>query len=223
MTTTLLKPTSRGRVALRSARPDAKPRISHNYLATERDRATLIASARLAMDIFRWPVVSKVQRALVCSCIRRGGGHRCIYPSGRQVPTVTQSGTCAMAGVIHSDLRFFGTEGLRVADASVMPSIVRGNTNAPVTAIAEKAAHSAREGDLPWLSDPGSDQSLQGEIGRIGKSANHADPDLGSKSDRQNQIGLQSTRGWRTVRVSTGESALWAHDGQSPIAHINRS
>jgi choline dehydrogenase-like flavoprotein len=64
MTTTLLNPTSRGRVALRSARPDAKPRISHNYLATEHDRATMIASVRLAMDIFRRPVLSKVQRAL---------------------------------------------------------------------------------------------------------------------------------------------------------------
>jgi choline dehydrogenase-like flavoprotein len=62
MMTTLLKPTSRRRVALRAARPDAKPRISHNYLATEHDRATMIAGVRLAMDIFRQPVLSKVQR-----------------------------------------------------------------------------------------------------------------------------------------------------------------
>ena len=63
MTTTLLKPTSRGKVALRSARPDAKPRIYHNYLATAEDRATIIASVRLAMDIFAQPVLSKVKRA----------------------------------------------------------------------------------------------------------------------------------------------------------------
>jgi choline dehydrogenase len=61
--TTLLKPTSRGRVALRSARPDAKPRIYHNYLATDHDRATMIASVRLAMDIFGQPSLSKFQRA----------------------------------------------------------------------------------------------------------------------------------------------------------------
>ena len=48
--------------------------------------------------------------------------------------------TCAIGRVVDSDLRVFGTKGLRVADASVMPSIVRGNTNAAVIAIAEKAA-----------------------------------------------------------------------------------
>jgi choline dehydrogenase len=63
MTTTLLKPTSRCKVALRSARPDAKPRVYHNYLATAEDRATIISSVRLAMDIFAQPVLSKVKRA----------------------------------------------------------------------------------------------------------------------------------------------------------------
>jgi choline dehydrogenase-like flavoprotein len=48
--------------------------------------------------------------------------------------------TCAIGRVVDSDLRVFGIEGLRVADASVMPSIVRGNTTAAVIAIAEKAA-----------------------------------------------------------------------------------
>jgi hypothetical protein len=70
--------------------------------------------------------------------------------------------------------------------------------------------------------EPGLDQRPQGEIRRIGKSANQAATDLRSKSDKQNQIGLQSTRGRQTVRANTGESASWAHDGQSPIAHINR-
>ena len=63
MATTVLKPTSRGSVALRSARPDAKPRISHNFLATDNDRATMIASVRLAMDLFAQPNLSKVRRA----------------------------------------------------------------------------------------------------------------------------------------------------------------
>src|SRR5690348_1293756 len=61
--TTILKPTSRGSVTLRSARPDAKPRIYHNYLTTDHDRATLIASVRQAMDLFAQPNLSKVRRA----------------------------------------------------------------------------------------------------------------------------------------------------------------
>jgi choline dehydrogenase len=63
MTTTILKPDSRGRVALRSARPDAKPRIYHNYLAAGHDHATLIDSVRLAKDLFAQPNLSTVRRA----------------------------------------------------------------------------------------------------------------------------------------------------------------
>lgn len=50
------------------------------------------------------------------------------------------TGTCAIGRVVDTDLRVIGTDGLRVVDASVMPSVVRGNTNAAVIAIAEKAA-----------------------------------------------------------------------------------
>jgi choline dehydrogenase-like flavoprotein len=138
--TTLLKPTSRGRVALRSARPDAKPRISHNYLATEHDRATMIASVRLAMDIFRRPVLSKVQRAPFSVPVSDAEADIAAFIAGQTGTNYHPSGTCAIGGVVDSDLRVFGTEGLGVVDASVMPTIVRGNTNAVVIAIAEKAA-----------------------------------------------------------------------------------
>src|ERR1700676_3459823 len=60
------------------------------------------------------------------------------------------------------------------------------------------------------------------KIRRIGKSANLAVTDPESKSDKQNQIRLQSTRRRRTVRTGNGESTSWAHDGQSPIAYIKR-
>jgi choline dehydrogenase-like flavoprotein len=138
--TILLNPTSRGRVALRSARPDAKPRISHNYLATEHDRATMIASVRLAMDVFRRPVLSKVQRALFSVPVSDAEADIVEFIAGQTGSDYHPSGTCAIGGVVDSDLRVFGTEGLRVVDASVMPTIVRGNTNATVIAIAEKAA-----------------------------------------------------------------------------------
>jgi choline dehydrogenase-like flavoprotein len=139
MTTTLLKPTSRGRVTLRSARPDAKPRIHHNYLATTQDRATIIASVRLAMDIFAQPNLSKVERAPFSVPASHAEAHIVAFIEQQMGTNHHPTCTCAIGRVVDSDLRVFGTEGLRVADASVMPSIVRGNTNAAVIAIAEKA------------------------------------------------------------------------------------
>jgi choline dehydrogenase-like flavoprotein len=140
LATSPLKPTSRGTVALRSARPDAKPRVSHNYLATEHDRATMIASVRSAMDIFRRPVLSTVRRGSFSVPASDAEADILAFMAVQMGTNFHPACTCAIGGVVDSDLQVFGTEGLRVVDASVMPSIVRGNTNAPVIAIAEKAA-----------------------------------------------------------------------------------
>jgi choline dehydrogenase-like flavoprotein len=140
MCTTLLKPTSRGSVTLRSARPDAKPRISHNYLATEEDRATLIASVRRAMEVFRQPGLSKWQRSAFSVPPSDIQADILAFIEQRAGSNYHASCTCAIGRIVDSDLRVFGAEGLRVVDASVMPSIVRGNTNAAVIAIAERAA-----------------------------------------------------------------------------------
>jgi choline dehydrogenase len=139
MTTTILKPTSRGRVALRSARPDAKPRIYHNYLETAQDRATMIASVRRAMDIFGQPVLSKLRRAPFSVPASDAEGDVVAFIERRTGSDYHPTCTCAIGRVVDPDLRVFGVDGLRVADASVMPSVVRGNTNAVVIAIAEKA------------------------------------------------------------------------------------
>jgi choline dehydrogenase len=139
MTTTLLKPTSRGRVTLRSARPDAKPRINHNYLATAQDRATIIASVRLAMDLFAQPTLSRVKRVPFSVPASDAESDIVAFMEQQMGTNYHPTCTCAMGRVVDSDLRVLGTEGLRVVDASVMPSVVRGNTNAAVIAIAEKA------------------------------------------------------------------------------------
>ena len=148
MTTTLLKPTSRGRLTLRSARPDAKPRIHHNYLATESDRATFIASVRLAMELFAQPNLSKVRRAPFSVPVSDAEPDIVAFIEQQMGTNYHPTCTCAMGRVVDSDLRVFGTDGLRVIDASVMPSVVRGNTNAAVIAIAEKAVDLLR-GNVP--------------------------------------------------------------------------
>jgi choline dehydrogenase-like flavoprotein len=140
LTTTILKPTSRGRVALRSARPDAKPRIYHNFLATDHDRATMIAGVQLAMTLFAQPILSKVRLAAFSVPATAALADVVTFIEQQTGTNYHPTSTCAIGRVVDSDLRVFGTEGLRVADASVMPSIVRGNTNAAVIAIAEKAA-----------------------------------------------------------------------------------
>jgi choline dehydrogenase-like flavoprotein len=136
----LIKPASRGRVMLRAPLPDSKPRVLCNFLATEDDRASMIAGVRLALDIAEQEPLRKAMRrpfsvpagdsdAEIMDWIRRAG--QTVYH-----PT----STCAIGSVVDPQLRVYGVEGLRVVDASVMPTITRANTNAATIMIAEKAA-----------------------------------------------------------------------------------
>jgi len=136
----VLKPTSRGRVSLRSANPDDKPRIVHNFLTTADDRESMVEGIRAAMHIAAQPA------------LRAGRPTAQRVPASDSKPAIlafmeryAQSachpvGTCAIGRVVDPQLNVLGIDGLRIVDASVMPSIVRGNTNAAVIAIAEKAA-----------------------------------------------------------------------------------
>ena len=136
----LLKPESRGTVTLRSPVPHAKPRILHNYFATESDRRSMIDGVRASLELAAQPALQKVRRAdfVVPPSASDGDildfveryGHTVFHPVG----------TCAMGSVVDSQLRVLGVDRLRVVDASVMPTVPRGNTNAPTIMVAEKAA-----------------------------------------------------------------------------------
>jgi choline dehydrogenase-like flavoprotein len=140
MTVTVLKPTSVGKVSLRSARPDAKPRIHHNYMATEEDRVTTVDGMRLAMDLLAQPSLRRIKRSPFS--VPASDTESDILSHARQHTgsNYHPTSTCGIGRVVDHNLRVLGIDGLRVVDASVMPSIIRGNTNATVIAMAERAA-----------------------------------------------------------------------------------
>ncbi len=105
-------PHSEGEIVLDSADPGTSPAIRMNYYDDPHDMKVMVAAIRRAMDI---------------------AAH---WPGNRYHPTCT----CRIGDVVDSHLRVLGVAGLRVADASVMPNIISGNTNAPTIMIGEKAA-----------------------------------------------------------------------------------
>jgi choline dehydrogenase len=141
----VVKPTSRGRVLLRAPLPDSKPRVLCNFLTTEEDRQSMIAGIRMALEIAGQEPLKKVARAPFS--VPAGDSEEEIM---RFVQRASQSvyhptSTCAIGSVVDPHLRVYGVEGLRVADASVMPTITRANTNAATIMIAEKAADLIRD------------------------------------------------------------------------------
>jgi choline dehydrogenase len=140
------RPTSRGHLAIRSADPDVAPAIFPNYLATERDREDVRIGARLLRRLAATPPLA----ALVDSEVQPGtqlqSDEELLADFRQRAGSVFHPvGTCAMGNdparaVVDARLRVHGIAALRVADASIFPAITSGNTNAPVTMVAERAA-----------------------------------------------------------------------------------
>lgn len=142
----VVKPTSRGSVTLRTASPYSKPRIVHNYLTTEEDRQTIIAGMRIALEIAEQPAMKEIITGRhVAPAPDASDEELWQFVRDNTMTIYHPTSTAAIGPVVDPRLRVHGIEGLRVVDASIMPTIVRGNTNAPVIMIAEKAADMIRE------------------------------------------------------------------------------
>jgi choline dehydrogenase len=136
----VLQPESRGSVRLSSNDPTHKPVIRNNFYATGRDMETAIGGMRLLMDIAGQPALKpycvdpfNVPDSLSDDDLRA-------HIARTTFAVYHPVGTCAMGSVVDDQLRVNGVEGLRVVDASVMPMVPRGNTNAPTIAVAERAS-----------------------------------------------------------------------------------
>jgi choline dehydrogenase len=144
----LLNPDSRGSITLASPDPAALPKVQLNFLSAEGD----VIRLREAVRFMRRFLGTEPAKDLVAAEIAPGGdpatndGDEAI--DGWNRATVMSGGhaacSCAMGtdenAVVDAALKVRGVDGLRIADASVMPNLIRGNTNAPVIMIAEKAA-----------------------------------------------------------------------------------
>ncbi|MBO7826208.1 GMC family oxidoreductase [Burkholderia pseudomallei] len=138
-----LRPKSRGTVRLRSADPHAPILFDGNFLSHPDDFAALMRGLSLAREIMRMPSMSK---AIAGEMLPTDGGRVDLdaYVRSHAKTVYHPSGTCRMGGdpdsVVDAQLRVRGVGGLRICDASVMPSLVSGNTNAPTIMIAERCA-----------------------------------------------------------------------------------
>jgi len=140
------RPTSRGKIGIRSADPAAAPSIEPNYLATAEDAAVAIAGGRLMREMEN----TKAYRSLIAERIPpllaemtdadiladfRARSSTVYHPT-----STCRMGSASGDAVVDQQLRVFGVDGLRVVDASVFPTVTSANTNAPTIMVAQKAA-----------------------------------------------------------------------------------
>jgi choline dehydrogenase len=139
------RPDSRGYLRIRSPDPHETPSIQPNYLATEHDRANLVAGLKLAWALMRQaPLAHLLDRPHLPERAPESDAEWLEHAADHSGTGAHPVGSCKMGdgpdAVVDAQLRVHGIEGLRVIDASIMPSIVSGNTNAAAIMIGEKGA-----------------------------------------------------------------------------------
>ena len=156
-----LNPGSRGFVRIASPRPADAPRIQARYLSTPEDRRVAAESLRLTRRIVAMPALAKYRPREVKPGVEFQSDEELARLAGDIGTTIFHPvGTCRMGpageagAVVDARLRVHGVAGLRVADASIMPTITSGNTNAPTLMIAERAAQ--------WIAEASRAQGAAG-------------------------------------------------------------
>ena len=144
-----LRPTSRGALRLKSADPAAHPALQFNYLSTERDKRVAANSIRVTRKMMRQAALAPYKpEELTPGPATRDDDEAALLRAAGEVSTTIfhPVGTAKMGlasdamAVVDANLKVIGLDGLRVVDASVMPTVTSGNTNAPTMMIAEKGA-----------------------------------------------------------------------------------
>jgi len=145
-----LRPESRGEIKLKSPDPFDAPAVHPNYLATETDQRTIVAGLKLIRQILANPHMQGFIEAEFQPGPAIASDEQLLDYARRRGGTVYHpTSTCKMGSdplaVVDAELRVHGIDGLRVADASIMPTVVSGNTNAATIMIGEKLADMVRQ------------------------------------------------------------------------------
>jgi choline dehydrogenase len=142
----VLQPASRGKVFLRSLMPSAKPHIVHGYFTDPADRRAMTRALAILADIAAQPALAPHRRAALRVPASGSDADTWEFIKRECQTLYHPTSTCAIGSVVDPQLRVLGLQALRVVDASVMPTVISGNTNAPTIMIAEKAADLIRSG-----------------------------------------------------------------------------
>ena len=145
-----VRPSSRGQISLRDRNPDSSPLIQPNYLSTEDDQAVAIAGLKFTRKIMAAPALAPFEPHELKPGAHLTSDQELAHAAGDLGTTIFHPvGTCKMGkdsmAVVDEQLRVRGVNRLRVVDASIMPTITSGNTNAPTVMIAEKGAEFIRQ------------------------------------------------------------------------------